>query len=123
MVFGSVLATAVFGAVAVKVLPHSRYGQRLLLHAQIVAHATDAAPAAQASLVGSLGVAASDLRPSGKVRLGKQRYDARAQYGFITRGTGVKVLRREGFELVVAEVEAAAAEVAEVANSDEEPST
>jgi membrane-bound ClpP family serine protease len=52
-------------------------------------------------VVGQIGTAISDLRPSGKVTVQGQRYDAVAQLGFVMRGTPVQVVRRQGYQLVV----------------------
>ena len=122
-VFGSIIGTVVLGAVAVKLLPRSRFGQGLLLQAQIQARATDAAPAAKVVLTGAVGEAVSDLLPSGKVRIGKARYDAKAEYGSIDRGTRVEVVRRVGFELIVVPLEASeqAAPSDQAASADVEP--
>lgn len=53
------------------------------------------------SCVGAGGLAATPLRPSGAVEIGGRRYDARAEAGFLERGTAVVVVRAQGSELVV----------------------
>ncbi len=56
---------------------------------------------AQIALIGSTGLAVTDLRPSGKVEIGDERYEASADGTFIIKGTIVKVLRVQGNYLVV----------------------
>lgn len=53
------------------------------------------------SLVGQTGVAATVLRPSGKVRIGDQHYDAVSLKDFIEKGDEVVVKRYENFQLYV----------------------
>ena len=54
-----------------------------------------------ASLVGSTGVAATDLRPSGRVYLQGEYYDANSLKGFVDKGDEVQVIRYENFQLYV----------------------
>ncbi len=58
-------------------------------------------PMEPASLVGSVGVAATDLRPSGRVLLDGEYYDANSLKGFIDKGDEVEVVRYENFQLYV----------------------
>ena len=103
-VFGSVLATAVLGYAAFRVLPSSRFGRGLILSTAIDARSTDDTDADLGALVGQVGTADSDLRPSGKVMVGGRRVEAVAERGYIARGTAISVVRREGFHVVVAAV-------------------
>jgi len=52
-------------------------------------------------LVGKQGVCATVLRPSGKVEIEGELYDANAIEGYIDKGTSVEVLRQETSQLVV----------------------
>ncbi|MEK7393745.1 MAG: NfeD family protein [Fibrobacterota bacterium] len=52
-------------------------------------------------LVGQTGVAETDLRPVGRVRIGDKLHDAQARTGFVTSGTAVEVVSAEGNHLVV----------------------
>lgn len=54
-----------------------------------------------ASLVGRIGVAATDLRPSGRVYLEGEYYDANSLKGFVDKGDEVQVIRYESFQLYV----------------------
>ena len=53
------------------------------------------------TLVGQTGIASTVLRPSGKVRIGDQHYDAVSMKGFIEKGDEVVVKRYENFQLYV----------------------
>ncbi|MPN28220.1 hypothetical protein SDC9_175661 [bioreactor metagenome] len=53
------------------------------------------------ALVGQAGIASTVLRPSGKVRIGDQYYDAVSLKGFIEKGDEVVVKRYENFQLYV----------------------
>jgi membrane-bound serine protease (ClpP class) len=101
-VFGSILATVALTFAAFKFLPETSLGRGLLLSARIDARAADRAAEEGESIVGEIGTAVTGLRPSGKVKVGDRRYEARAEHGFIEPGTAVKILRREGFHVVVA---------------------
>jgi membrane-bound serine protease (ClpP class) len=57
-------------------------------------------------LVGEKGQCATPLRPSGKVDIGGKRYDARAESGFLEKGSAVEVVGQERFELLVRAIEA-----------------
>jgi membrane-bound serine protease (ClpP class) len=53
------------------------------------------------SLKGKIGVAHTVLRPSGKVELENEIYDARSESGFINKGDKVKILKYETGQLYV----------------------
>lgn len=58
-------------------------------------------PMEPVSLVGSIGVAATVLRPSGKVLIENEFYDAVSLKGFLEKGDQVIVRRYENFQLYV----------------------
>ena len=58
----------------------------------------------QLSLVGEVGIAHTVLRPSGKVKINEKLYDAVSQYGFIEKGSQVKVTRYETGQVYVVKV-------------------
>ncbi len=60
-----------------------------------------AAPPVRESLVGSRGVAATALFPSGQVEIDGKRYEARLEVGTVDRGTPVRVVRETEFALIV----------------------
>jgi membrane-bound serine protease (ClpP class) len=53
------------------------------------------------NLVGKEGVAETTLRPSGTVIIDNMPYDAKAQYGYIEKGTKIKVIKYETTQLYV----------------------
>lgn len=59
----------------------------------------------QHHLVGETGLAMTDLRPAGKVQIAGRPYDAKATTGWIDKGTTVRIVAQERFELVVEPVE------------------
>lgn len=61
-------------------------------------------PSEPFSLVGKAGVSATDLRPSGRVMVDGELYDAISLKGFIDKGENVMVKRYENFQLYVVRV-------------------
>ncbi|MBN1387363.1 MAG: nodulation protein NfeD [Bacteroidales bacterium] len=55
----------------------------------------------QKSLIGAKGKAHTVLRPSGKVIINDEIYDARSDIGFIEKGTDIRVIRDEAGQLYV----------------------
>jgi membrane-bound serine protease (ClpP class) len=55
----------------------------------------------QRDLIGQTGVAASTLRPNGRVIIEGEHYDANAASGYIEKGEEVKVVRYETNQLYV----------------------
>lgn len=100
-VFGAIAATAVLAIGIFQVLPQTGFGRRFLLRTAIDAKATDTADRSNRGVVGERGVVVSDLRPSGKVKIGKKRYDAVAEHGYLTAGDAIEVRATRGFSLVV----------------------
>ncbi|MCL2727686.1 MAG: ATP-dependent Clp protease proteolytic subunit [Bacteroidales bacterium] len=56
-------------------------------------------PMAETTLIGSKAIVFSDLKPAGKVIINNKLYEASAEYGMITKGTEVNVVRMEGGRL------------------------
>ncbi len=63
-----------------------------------------AVPTTDKSIIGKTGLAATDLRPSGKVRIGDVLYDAVAEFGYIEKGKEIKVTRLENAQFYVEEL-------------------
>ena len=53
------------------------------------------------TLLGSTGIAQTDLRPSGKVKLDNSYYDAVAKIGYIEKGENIEVVGYENAQLIV----------------------
>lgn len=61
-------------------------------------------PEEQRLLIGKIGIAATILRPAGKVIIDREYYDAVALQGFIDKGKAVKVSKYENSQLYVVEI-------------------
>lgn len=59
-------------------------------------------------LIGAEGVALTDLRPSGTIRVADERLDVVSETGFVAKGDRVRIVRSEGYRLVVEAVSDAA---------------
>jgi membrane-bound serine protease (ClpP class) len=95
---GALLITTAGGAVVLKVLPGSFLGGRLVLKRTL------AGPEPEEDASGPAdeeGVALSDLRPAGKVRLGGGRTEAVSEGDFIPAGSRVRVVDRRSGRPVV----------------------
>ena len=57
--------------------------------------------AVRSELVGTRGVALTDLRPAGVARFGDERVDVVAEEGWLASGTPIEVVRAEGYRHVV----------------------
>ncbi|MBI2968422.1 MAG: S49 family peptidase [Bacteroidetes bacterium] len=55
----------------------------------------------EAGLIGRKGIAITILRPSGKIEISGEIYDAMAETGFIEKDSGVQVIRQDTAQLVV----------------------
>ena len=110
--FGLSLALAVVVAVlAASYLPNIPYLNRLVLKpAGEAAEESGEAPFPEgtrpevAALLGAIGVAATPLRPAGKVQFGEDYLDVVAEGGYVEPGTRVQVVEIEGNRIVVKEV-------------------
>jgi membrane-bound serine protease (ClpP class) len=71
-----------------------RRGNRLVL-------ATDVGGAHEAGLVGAVGFALTDLRPSGAAEIDGQRIDVVAEAGYLAAGTTLEVVIDEVYRRVV----------------------
>ncbi len=107
---GFCLVAAVTGAiVAAWYLPHIPWANRLVL-APPTAETVGSGPWAVSSgpdytaLLGTIGEAATTLRPAGKARFGDDYLDVVAEGSYVTAGTRVQVVEVEGNRIVVKEV-------------------
>lgn len=87
-------------------LPRTRAFRGLLLMESVpsVQHSTESAGPGRrdrASLVGATGIAATDLRPSGRVEIGGQMVDVVTQGEWLSQGDEVEVIEDTGYRRVV----------------------
>lgn len=101
--YGLLLSLGLFAAL-LRFLPQGWFWDRLTVTsvAGTVAQ-TAAGGVAARGLIGSVGVAATALRPGGQIEIGGRRYEARALLGSIAPGARIVVRAREDFALVVEE--------------------
>jgi membrane-bound serine protease (ClpP class) len=85
---------------AIRVLPGTRAGKRLVLASATSRHhgfvASD-----ESRFSGKLGVAESDLRPVGVARFGDERIDVVTEGEYVPRGQPLEVVHVEGARIVV----------------------
>ncbi|HEY7327901.1 MAG TPA: NfeD family protein [Gemmataceae bacterium] len=90
-------------------LPQIPYANRLILKPQEESGEFGEEPADSiqpeiAALLGAIGVAATPLRPAGKVQFGDEFIDVVAEGSYVQPGTRVRVIEIEGNRIVVKEV-------------------
>lgn len=99
-------------ALLAKYLPKSRFSSGLILKTVVGDSAQGtasvmgdssyhSAPAGLGALVGQQGVAETDLRMSGKARIGGKLVDVVSESEYLDRGTPIRVLAVEGIRVVV----------------------
>jgi membrane-bound serine protease (ClpP class) len=109
----TLLATAVLTPVviltALRLLPRTPIGRRLILQPPATGKAGDLAHLDAASLEGRVGVARTLLRPAGKITIDGRPIDCVTEGEIVQPGTKVKVLTVRGAKVVVRPVEDAEA--------------
>ena len=102
------MGSVVLAVLLARYLPSIPFANRLMLKPQSEAEGIDEAPdpvqAAHAALLGAIGVAATPLRPAGKVQFGDQFVDVVAEGSYVGPGTRVQVIEIEGNRIVVKQV-------------------
>ena len=81
-------------------LPKTKFGQKLFLHAAVAAK-SQPPPAQDAAIVGQTGEALTTLAPGGFVLIGGRKYEAASQSGLLPKGAPVKVTGLDNFRLLV----------------------
>jgi membrane-bound serine protease (ClpP class) len=99
-VLGALVVTAVLMIIALRFLPSSRAGRRLVLQSSATRDAGFIAHD-ESRLLGQLGISESELRPAGVARFGAERVDVVSEGGFVARGRTVRVVHVEGGRVVV----------------------
>jgi membrane-bound serine protease (ClpP class) len=94
----SLLGAFVLALVVMRMLSRTEFGRALVL--QTAEAGWLSAPPAS-DLVGRVGEALTDLRPGGKVIIDGARCDATSEREFIGKGARVRVVGKEGHELIV----------------------
>lgn len=99
-----ILSLAISFYVASKILETSFFGKFVLSASQESNQGYVSADLSENNLVGKIATAFTILRPSGKVELNGEIYDATAETGFIEKGDKIKVMKFENNQLVVRKV-------------------
>ena len=105
----SVLGALAAAVTLARFLPSLPFANRLMLKPQGEAaefgeDVPDPSAPEHAALLGAIGVAATPLRPAGKVQFGDDFVDVVAEGGYVAPGTRVQVVELEGRRVVVKEV-------------------
>ena len=106
----TVVGAFLFGGVGVA-LVSSRIGHKgflqnvALIATQDIAEGYIGVPVEQTQLIGQTGIASTDLRPSGKVRVHGEIYDAVSEEGFIEKSSAIRISRYEHGQVYVVTVE------------------
>lgn len=87
-----------------RLIPRSERLNRLVLVPELSASAGYTSADTLADLVGQLGTAITDLRPSGTADVGGRRVDVVSEGPFVSSGASVEVVRSRGSVVVVREV-------------------
>jgi len=94
-----VLLTGIALALWIKIFPKTRFGQRFILAR--VQKKTAASELARSALVGKEGLAQTDLHPGGIAKIDGRRTDVVTEGQMIAKGESVRVIKVEGFRVVV----------------------
>jgi membrane-bound serine protease (ClpP class) len=84
-----------------KLFTTSRFGELALSAVQNSSEGYTSALSAYTQMIGSEGITKTDLRPSGKIMIDSETYDASAESGYIEKGEHVKVIRYVNAQLFV----------------------
>ena len=115
----SIVLVAVLAFVLFRHLPHSRSLSGVLLKSETSRETGYLSAPAREELVGRIGIAATDLRPSGTAIIDDERIDVVTEGPWIEEGSRVVVLHAESYRHVVRE--APAEEMAEPDTEGREP--
>jgi membrane-bound serine protease (ClpP class) len=92
---------AVVLTVLLKYLPASSSGRGIFLRTATDRSAGYVADRIRDDLIGVVGVAVTDLRPSGTAQFDEERLDVVSDVGFVAKGSKIRVIRSEGYRHVV----------------------
>ena len=101
VVTGAMLLAGIGMAALIKMLPNTNRMQAVFLGASEDREAGYIAAPERKELIGHVGVAVTDLRPSGTATIGDERVDVVTQGEFITKGTEVRVIESEAYRHIV----------------------
>ncbi|MDE0834817.1 MAG: hypothetical protein OSA84_00525 [Akkermansiaceae bacterium] len=100
-----VAGSIVLFVMLLRFLPRGGLWGKMVLESAIAGESTLSSNARnEPSLIGTTGIAVTDLYPSGEIEINGKRYDARVALGTADSGTTVKVVGNSEFELKVKEI-------------------
>ena len=100
----AMIGSFVLAFTVARFLPHVPYANRLVLNSPsegLVGSSALPGASEAAEQLGSMGMASTDLRPAGVVKIGDKFVDVVSDGGFIPAGTRVQVIQVEGTRIVV----------------------
>jgi membrane-bound serine protease (ClpP class) len=99
----SILVVIVAGWALLRHLPRSRgFTKSGLMLGDATSKETGyLSSAVRTELIGSVGIALTDLRPAGAARIGQERIDVVSESNWISAGTPVRIVRSDGYRHVV----------------------
>lgn len=95
------VVTLLLMLVAFRYLPRTRAGRQLVLESATTRKGGFVSAPDQSILLGTLGVAQTDLRPAGLARFGERRVDVVTDGSYVSAGTRVRVIEVAGMRVVV----------------------
>ena len=101
----SILIAGVIFAATLKYLPKSPVWNKFRLQTTMSEEEGYIPTKKKSELVGALGVAMTDLRPSGVAMINENRIDVTTNGGYIQKDTPIRVVKAEGIRVVVETVE------------------
>lgn len=100
----SLLVTMALGLIVGRFLPRTRAARRLVLDNATSTDEGFVAAKAEAELVGVVGTAVTDLRPTGKAELSGRKHDVVSEGEYVVRGQSVRVVEAAPGKIVVRRV-------------------
>jgi membrane-bound serine protease (ClpP class) len=101
LVLASLVGAIILSVILGKNILRSSLFQRLVLQDEQRSQEGFTIALPGTSLKGETGIAITDLRPSGKIEINDNRYDALSDDGFITKGEEVVVIKHETMSIFV----------------------
>lgn len=101
VIAASVVIVGLVGWQLVRRLPKDRRARRILLETSTSRDAGYISGDVRNELVGTEGVAVTDLRPAGTGQFGEELVDVVSEGGWVVSGTPIRVVRAEGYRQVV----------------------
>jgi len=105
ILFVAVLITVAAVYVFVRQLPAGRRTRGIFLHTATSKDAGYVAGTSHSELVGMVGVARTDLHPSGTAEIAGKRIDVVSDVGYVAAGRRVRIIRSENYRHVVEPVD------------------